>query len=158
MVKTVTKSYQGRPIEWTKPRIDRLTQALNEWIENPKNYFVLGFCNEQGIEHKHLERLAQMDESFCQTYSRAKQIQEERLVELGVSRKGDGNFIKFILANKAGYKDKQEISGDSANPLALVLDKIAKQNQPEPIEAQVVEPESITNQPTVQASNSESTE
>ncbi len=158
MVKAVTKAHFGRPIEWNKPRIDRLTQALNDWIENPKNYFVLGFCNEQGIDHKLLETLSGRDEDFRQAYSRAKQIQEERLVELGVSRKGDGNFIKFILANKAGYKDKQEISGDSSNPLALVLDKVAKQNQPEPIEAQIVEPESITNQSVVQSADNHTPE
>lgn len=42
-------------------------------------------------------------EEFLETLERARLVQECRLVELAVFRKGDPGFIKFILQNKAGW-------------------------------------------------------
>jgi hypothetical protein len=51
---------------------------------------------------------------------RAKLVQECRLVEMGITRKGDPGSIKFILQNKSDWKEKSEVSGNAANPLANV--------------------------------------
>ena len=136
----------GRPIIWTKPKIKQVTEALKLWIDEPKNYYVISFCNEVGLLHSQLEDLASKDPEFAETYKIAKQVQEIRLVDLAVSRKGDGNFIKFVLANKAGWREKTELSGDSSNPLAIVLDKISKKQQ-EPIATEVLEPQAIDHTP-----------
>lgn len=53
------------------------------------------------------------------------QIQECRLVDMVVFRKGDPGFIKFILQNKAGWREKNEISGSAENPLAVIMERIA---------------------------------
>lgn len=111
----------GRPIEWTKEAIKEEKDALEKWMLEPKNYFFTSFLNERGLHATEIARLIEVDKEFCDTVRQAKQIQEQRLVDLGVTRKGDGNFIKFVLQNKAGWKDKTEISGDAQNPLAFIF-------------------------------------
>ena len=140
----------GRHTDWPDEDIAEETQALKEWISDPKNYYFNSFLTLRGLHHEHVERFSQRNAEFCAMVKFAKAIMEQRLVDLAISKKGDGNFIKFVLANKSGWKERSEISGDSANPLALVLDKIAKQNQ-EPIQAQVIEPEQLSNQSPSQA-------
>ena len=115
----------GRPIEWTPDRIAEETKALIKWSANPENYYLTRFLAERKLDTAHLDRFAKYDESFCLALKHAKQLQECKLVELAISKKGDGGFIKFVLQNKAGWKDKTEISGDAANPLAVIMDRIA---------------------------------
>lgn len=148
----------GRPEEWTKEKIDIETQALEDWINDPTKFYLNGFATDRGYHSKHLEVFAQRHEGFRLTLARAREVQEQRIVEASLTKKFDGNFAKFVLANRAGWKERTEVSGDSSNPLALVLDKVAKQNQPEPIEAQIVEPESITNQSAAQSTDNQPTE
>lgn len=135
----------GRKQEWTEQEIAQEVVAIYDWMDNPKNYFFTTFLTQRGLCPEHLDRFASRSSDFREALKMAKLIQEERLVELAVSKKGDGSFIKFILSNKNGWKEKTEISGDSANPLALVLEQIAKQNQ-DPIEIQALESEQLTNQ------------
>lgn len=123
----------GRPTEWTAELIDIETKELYKWIEDKNNYFITGFLNLRGLHHENIERFARENEKFRAAYRLAKQIQEQRLVELAVTRKGDGGFIKFILQNKAGWKEKNEISGDVNNPLAVIMDTIGK-NSRDPLE------------------------
>jgi hypothetical protein len=132
-------------------------EALKEWISVPENYYFNRFLTLRGLHPEQASRLEARSSVFRDAVRFAKAVMEERLVHLAVTKQGDGNFIKFVLANKAGWKERSEVSGDSQNPLALVLDKIAKQNQ-EPIEAQVIEPESITNQVAAQPTDNQSTE
>lgn len=124
---------RGRPIEWTDDLIDAETEALHKWIEDPKNYFFTSFLVERDLDIAHIERFARYNSSFRQAYEKAKQIQEKRLVDLAVTRKGDGGFIKFILQNKAGWKEKNEITGDVNNPLAVIMDTIGKKSR-DPLE------------------------
>lgn len=119
----------GRPREWTEDRIEIERKALEKWIANPKNYFFTAFMAERDLHGEQIERFCQYSSNFRDTYARALKIQEARLVELAVSRKGDGNFIKFVLQNKAGWREKQEISGDAANPLAVIMDRIAESSK-----------------------------
>lgn len=50
------------------------------------------------------------------------------IVELVQDHKGElklnSNFAKFAMANLSGWSDKQQLSGDAANPLAFLMQKI----------------------------------
>jgi hypothetical protein len=115
----------GRPREWTEGLIEQKRKQLEKWIDNKNNYFFTTYLNEADLHPEQIERFCNYSEHFRETYARALKIQEARLVELAVSRKGDGNFIKFIMANKCGWKEKSEVSGDGVNPLAIIMAKIA---------------------------------
>ena len=115
----------GRPREWDEESINIERLELEKWIDNPKNYFITSFLNERKLHSQQVERFCDFSKEFCEAYARARQIQEQRIVEAALSRKFDGTFAKFVLQNKAGWKEKQEVSGDAANPLAVILDRIA---------------------------------
>lgn len=123
----------GRPIEWTDSEIAKETEALHKWIADPKNYFFTSFLNERNLDPKQVQRFCEYDPEFCQAFERAKQIQEQRLVEGALNRKFDPGFTKFVLQNKSGWKEKSEVSGDANNPLAVIMAKIAD-NAKDPLE------------------------
>jgi hypothetical protein len=116
----------GRPREWTAENIETERLALIEWAKDTKNYFITSFLNQRNLSPEHLCRFSQYSEEFREALERAKCIQEERLVDLAVTRKGDPGFIKFILQNKSGWKDKSEVSSEAGNPLAIILEKIGQ--------------------------------
>jgi hypothetical protein len=125
--------HEGRPRVWTEEAIEVERQALLKWIKDPKNYILIGFANERDLHPEQIQRMMEYSKEFRDCYARARQVQEERLVDLAVSRKGDPNFIKFVLQNKSGWKEKNEISGDQANPLAVIMDRIAMSSR-DPLE------------------------
>lgn len=149
------KNVGGRPRVFTPERCAQETAALKKWISNPENYYALGFLNERDLSPQHISRLCEYDEGFREGWEKAKRIQEERLVKLAVSKKGDGNFIKFLLISKSGWKDETTIN-HNLNPLALLLEKISvADNQPitiEPIVEVIEEPRStgVVASPSVQ--------
>ena len=115
----------GRPREWDDAYIEKVRKALEKWIADPKNYFFTSFLNQQKLHHEHIERFCNYSAEFRATHKLALSVQEQRLVELAITKKHDGNFTKFVLANKAGWKERQEVSGDATSPLAIILDRIA---------------------------------
>ena len=124
-VQPVVVKPNGRPTEWTEERIEVERLALLKWIKDPKNYFLTGFLVERGLINEQIARFEKNSKNFCDTMAVARHVQEQRLVELAVSRKGDPGFIKFILQNKAGWRERNEISGDAANPLSVIMERIA---------------------------------
>lgn len=116
----------GRPRQWDEKLITVEVQALREWIENPGSYFLSSFLVQRSLSWEHLNRFSQYSEEFRETLEKARLVQECRLVEMGVFRKGDPGFIKFVLQNKAGWKEKNEVSGNTENPLAVIMERIAE--------------------------------
>lgn len=129
----------GRPVEWTKERIDQEADALEEWLKDPNNYYANNFFCDRGISRQHVQPFCEKSVHFSDTWRKAKEIQEQRLINLAVTRKGDPGFIKFMLVSKGGWKDESTVN-HNLNPLASLLDKIASvDNQAitvEPIEEQ----------------------
>ena len=119
----------GRPVKWTQEIIENERVALEEWADNPKNYYLGKFCEVRGYTLETLRDLGNLSKSFSQTLLKAKQIQENRLVDNALSKKHDGNFTKFVLANRAGWKERTELSGDVKNPLSFVLSSIDNANK-----------------------------
>ena len=114
----------GRPIEWTAERIENEARVFDEWMGNPKNYYFTKFALDRGYTSDFLTHLAGRSEIFARTLHRARELQEVRIAANSLDRTFDGNFAKFVLANRHGWKEKTEISGDAANPLAFILGNI----------------------------------
>lgn len=114
----------GRPEEWTQERIEEEAKELEKWFANPKNYYLNAFASERGYASNWYDVMASRSKVFRETLSRAREIQETRIVGNSLERKFDGNFAKFVLANRHGWKEKTEVSGDAANPLSFVLGNI----------------------------------
>lgn len=119
------KNKGGRPREWTEELIEVERQELDKWIHNPENYYLTNFLIERDLDNEGIARFCRYSERFRDTFEKAKRVQESRLVNLAVSKKGDGGFIKFVLQNRAGWKERNEISGDQANPLTVLMEQIS---------------------------------
>jgi hypothetical protein len=44
-----------------------------------------------------------------------------KLVKGGLLNKFNAGFTKFVMGNTCGWSDKQQITGEAANPLAFLL-------------------------------------
>ena len=130
--------YGGKPKYWTVEKIAKEAESLEKWLKNEDNYYIRNWLAERRIGPATVLEWCDRLPFFEKVYARAKLLQENRLVHLATTRKGDGNFIKFVLSNKHGWKEKSEVAGDNANPLAVILGKINDTKQ---------EPLSLDNQP-----------
>jgi hypothetical protein len=114
----------GRPIEWTEDRLLKEAEALDQWLDDPNVFYIGEFCESRGYTLQTLDDLTKKSAVLSETVRKAKQAQENRIVSSSLKRKFDGNFAKFVLANRAGWKEKTEVSGDAANPLSFLLGNI----------------------------------
>lgn len=114
----------GRPVEWTEERIANEAALFNTWLNDEKNYYFNKFALDRGYTSAMLNQLADKSPIFAKTLHRARELQEQRIATNSLDRTFDGNFAKFVLANRHGWKEKTEISGDAANPLSFILGNI----------------------------------
>lgn len=111
---------------WTEEKIEAECAALIEWMTDPTSYFLLNFFLSRGYSRSTGEFIASKSPTFKRLMEVANDIQESRLVDKAVHRKGDSSFIKFILQNKNSYKETTETK-HSINPVAEIM-SIIEQN------------------------------
>jgi len=129
----------GRPQEWNEEAIEAETEALKEWIKDKDNYYFTSFLVARSLSDEHIARFEKRSESFRETLALARRVQELRLVQLALTKEHDGTFTKFVLANRAGWKEKTELSSDSKNPLSFILSSIDSQTKDITIDANAIE-------------------
>ncbi len=134
-----TKKPNGRPIEWTEDKIEGYRLKLEEWMDNEDNYYFEDYLNQNNLHAQHLQIFSDRSSKFLETLTRARRTQESRIVHGTMSRKFDATFAKFLLANKAGWKEKTELSGDSKNPLSFVLGAIDGQTKDILVDAEMID-------------------
>jgi hypothetical protein len=116
----------GRPLKYSKEYIEAEADAFEEWMKRPESIYFKRFAFQRGYHPNRLAEFAEENEKFSGVYSKAKSWQEMRLVEGGLIHEFNAGFAKFVMANVCGWTDKIEnkISGDSANPLAFILQNV----------------------------------
>ena len=96
------------PSKYTKKFLEKLADKLETWTKSKRNFWLGEFAAENDINRQELSRLAKLNEKLSDTLKKAKQVQENRFVKMGVSRKYNPAFIIFTLKNVAGWRDKIE--------------------------------------------------
>lgn len=121
----------GRPEKYTKAFIEKEADAFLEWMKFPESLYFKRFAIDRGYHPNRLAEFAEQNEKFSGVYEKAKAWQEVRLVEGGLLSEFNAGFTKFIMGNVCGWVDKQEtkVSGDAANPLAFLLQKVDGQSK-----------------------------
>lgn len=110
----------ARPREWTPARIEELRKELVEWFMEPgkesERLFYKQFLVEhKGLYHELISRLSSIDDTFRHTVKRLDEIQEQRIARLASQNKINPVFTMFVLKNKHGWVDKQEIKTENRN-------------------------------------------
>jgi hypothetical protein len=121
----------GRPTKYTDEFIEREADAFIEWLSKEDSVWYESFCFERGYTPDMLSMWAKTNEKFSGVYRLSQAWQKQKLITSGLLSKFNSNIVKLVLANTIGWTDKQQISGDSANPLACILDRITNKPQVE---------------------------
>lgn len=102
-------------IKWLKPDV------VGEMDQNEANIFVKDFLlfHTEGITRNQIQKLRKKYESFDALYARAREMQEVKLIKLGIGDRTNAQLTKLFLVNNHGYRDKIEHAGDKDNPVTF---------------------------------------
>lgn len=114
----------GKPRKYTRVMIEKEAEEFLHWLNMPDSIFFKSFAIQRGYHPNRLAEFAKMNEKFSGAYELAKAWQEVKLVEGGLTNQFNANFTKFALSNISGWSDRQHLSADVINPLAILLDRI----------------------------------
>lgn len=120
------KGEGGRPQKYTDEFIEKEADAFEEWMKKPDSYYFRKFAIDRGYSYNRIYEFAEVNERFSVVLSYAKQWQECKLAQGGMTNELNSGFTKFVMGNAHGWTDRTEtkISGDSANPLAFILKEV----------------------------------
>lgn len=120
-----TNGEGGRPQKYTQEFIEAEADALEKWMQNSDSIYFKRFAFDRGYSQQRLSEFAEVNQRFSETLARAREWQEIRLAEGGLTSEFNSSFCKFVMGNACGWTDKQEtkLSGDAVNPLAFLLQK-----------------------------------
>jgi hypothetical protein len=112
----------GRPPKWTPEAIAEEGAALLAWLAKKDrkgkflNWWLKDFAHERGYSAQRYSEWsdpndAHYSEEFSEAYKIGKEIQESRLLKLGLGLKNASMAI-LALKNTAGWRDKSETSSE----------------------------------------------
>jgi hypothetical protein len=111
----------GRP-----PRFDieGEADAFEAWMQREDSIWYKDFALERGYLPDQLSEWARKNEKFARVYKKSQEWQQSKLLKGGLLNKFNAGFCKFVMGNTCGWYEKQQISGDSANPLQFLLESV----------------------------------
>lgn len=113
--------------KWTEESLLKLGNELLEWLKSPKNIFFEKFLIEYDLYGTMLGTYTEKYPSFSQLISRAKKIQEYKIVEGAIVKDFDSGMTKFMLINNHGYvSDKQQIEQTGKQTIEFVKTIVSK--------------------------------
>jgi hypothetical protein len=98
----------ARPPTYTIEFIEQLADKLEQWIADPKNFWLGDFASDNGLWRQRLDEFADKSEKFSDALKRAKTIQESRIVQGAMAGILNSTMAIFSLKNVAGWRDVQE--------------------------------------------------
>jgi len=114
----------GRPKKYTQEFIEAEAEAFLEWMQRPESVWYESFAVERGYDPDQLSIWAKENKKFSGVYRLSQGWQKSKLISGGLLNQYNSSITKLVLANTVGWTDKQQVSGDSINPLGFVLNKI----------------------------------
>ena len=111
----------GRPLKYTPEYIEKEAEAFLLWMQLPDSIYFKRFALDRGYSPNRLPEFAADNEKFAVVYEKAKAWHEIKLVEGGLLGAFNAGFTKFVMGNTCGWFEKQQIVGDTANPLEFLI-------------------------------------
>ncbi len=119
----------GQPQMYTDEWIRNEAKTFREWLQLPDSFFFTKFATDRGYCIQRLTEFADRSIEFSEVLKYAKDTQHNRLVTSSLKNEINSQITKFVLANHHGYSDRQQLSGDAANPLGFLLTKADGESQ-----------------------------
>ena len=83
---------------------------MQQQVKEDKPIWATDFAYKQGFS---VQRLCEFDckenPRFSEAYARVKALQEQDLVQKGLTNRYNAQFTMFVLKNNHGWKDRQDI-------------------------------------------------
>ena len=98
---------------FTLNEIEHIADLLYEWFNKkeegqPSQIWLKDFCIEHFISKNRLSEFREKSEYFEYIYCICKDIQESKLVKIGMSKRANATMAIFALKNVAGWRDRTE--------------------------------------------------
>ena len=119
----------GAPEIYSTEWISNEAKLFREWLQKPDSLFFTKFATDRGYCIQRLTEFADKSIEFSEVLKYAKDTQHNRLVTCGLKNETNAGLTKFVLANHHGYTERQQISGDAANPIGFLLTKADGESQ-----------------------------
>jgi hypothetical protein len=110
-----------------------LADELIEWFKDKNNIYLKNFAILKGYPASYISKFAKRSKYFEEKLSLAKDIQESKLVQKGLTKEVSSNFLIFMLKNTAGWRDRfadEKVEGNVPS-IKLVL-KESKREKKKP--------------------------
>ena len=107
---------------YTDAEIERIGEDLLEWFRVAGNIWLKDFAIERMIGNSRLPEFADKNEYFAYCYAIAKEMQESKLMKMGMTKKFNAAMPIFALKNVAGWRDVQDMN--LAGSVRVIRDNI----------------------------------
>ncbi len=114
----------GRPKIYDDPFIENEAEEFIEWMQSPENIWFEDFAFARGYSPKRFYEWVKKNPVFAEAFETVQHMQKGKLIKGGLLEEFNAGFTKFVMANACGWYEKQQISGDVANPLSFLLQKV----------------------------------
>ena len=94
--------------KYTSDEIERIADDMYVWFQDERNIWLSDFAIFRMISRQRISDFAVKNEYFAYVYDLCKQIQESKLVKIGMSKKANAAMAIFSLKNVAGWRDTIE--------------------------------------------------
>lgn len=94
--------------KYTKQVVENLGKELVEYMQKDNSIWLKDFCIEKGFVSQRLSEFSKQSDVFKEALQLAKDIQESKLVRLGLSKTSNPAFVIFTLKNTSGWRDVQK--------------------------------------------------
>jgi len=103
--------------------LNKLGDELVDWMKSDKdNVWLKEFATLKGFPAGNISRYSKQSKYFAEKLAIAKDMQESKLVKGVLDKHYSPTFVKFILKNEAGWKDKiEETRKDEVPAINLIL-------------------------------------
>ena len=116
----MTATIMGRPKEYTAEFIQNEADEMINWFnKSESNVFLIKFATLRGYSKQRFSEWAKSNPYFSEQFTRAKEIQEARLLEFGLNGRHKEQMSKFVLVNHHDYKERSEQSVKTEGTLTI---------------------------------------
>lgn len=98
----------GRPSPYTTEMIEKFADEFKEWLKNDKNVWFKDFALDNDFHPDYLYEWANKNDKFRSVYKLAKERQQSRLINGGLTSGFNSNIVKFTLNVHHGWIEKKE--------------------------------------------------
>lgn len=109
----------GRPKKYTYDVISKYAKKFKTWLKDPDNVWIKDFVLQNDLDNQTVKSWTKEHEEFAAIYQYAKDSQESKLINGGLTNKYNAAFVKFILNVRHNWVEKKETvhSNNPDNPV-----------------------------------------